>query len=753
MSKYWLLVLLVSGYVLDVHAQVSSVKTDFIERLLAQMTLEEKAGQLALASFDLRRITPRDLERIAEGSVGGIGGRRSPPLGRELQRIAVEQSRLKIPLYFAQDVVHGMHTIFPVSLALAASWDLSAIARVGRVSAQEAGAEGVGLTFSPMVDITRDPRWGRVSEGYGEDTYLASRIAATLVKAYQGEDLRRVDSLMATVKHFALYGAVEGGRDYNSVDMSTATMYQFYFEPYRAAIDAGAGGVMMAFNTVAGVPATANPWLIRQVLRHDWGFSGVTLGDCAGIIQLIDHGVAADEGQAAALALRSGLDVALCDDAYVNELPRQIRAGAVSSEALDEAVRRVLGMKYDMGLFDAPYHKLRTEALPPIETRLQRDAARSVARDTFVLLKNADQALPLRKQGRIALIGPLAKSRRDLLGSYCGSCDADTVVSIYDGLAQAMRAKATLLYARGANASDDGALIARLQGYDTPLDIDPRPPRALLDEARAVARQADVIVAVVGEPWGFNDEASSRSHIDLPSSQKQLLKALRALGKPLIIVLVNGRPMDLSDEQSQADALLVTWYSGTEGGNAVADVLFGDYNPSGKLPMTFPRSVGQIPLYYNHLNTGRPFDSAKPFKYTTQYIDEAEGALYPFGYGLSCTRFALSNLQLSAPTLLRGGTLKASVELANTGERDGETVVQLYIRDPVASISRPVKELKGFQKVMLKAGERRRIEFTVGVADLKFYDVHLRHVAEPGEFRVQVGLDSREVIEQRFELR
>ncbi|MGU9858641.1 beta-glucosidase BglX [Pseudomonas sp. LF245] len=753
MSKYWLLVLLISGYVLDVHAQASSVKTDFIEHLLAQMTLEEKAGQLELASFDLERITPRDLERIAEGSVGGIGGGRAPPLGRELQRIAVEQSRLKIPLYFAQDVVHGMYTIFPVSLALAASWDLSAITRVGRVSAQEAGAEGVNLTLSPMVDITRDPRWGRVSEGYGEDAYLASRIAATLVKAYQGEDLRGTNSLMAAVKHFALYGAVEGGRDYNSVDMSTATMYQFYFDPYRAAVDAGAGVVMVAFNTVAGVPAIANPWLIRQVLRHDWGFSGVTLGDCAAIIQLIDHGVAADEGQAAALALRSGLDVALCDDAYVNELPRQIRAGAVSTEALDEAVRHVLGMKYDMGLFDAPYHKLRAEALPPVETRLQRDAARSIARETFVLLKNARQALPLRKHGRIALIGPLAKSQRDLLGSYCGSCDAASVVSIYDGMAQALRGKATLLYARGANASDDGALIARLKNYGTPLNIDPRPPRALLDEARAVARQADVVVAVLGEPWSFNDEASSRSRIDLPSSQKHLLKALWDLGKPLIIVLVNGRPMDLSDEQSQADALLVTWYSGTEGGNAVADVLFGDYNPSGKLPMTFPRSVGQIPLYYNHLNTGRPYDSAKPFKYTTQYIDEAEGPLYPFGYGLSYSQFVLSDLQLSAAVLRPGESLKASVELTNTGEREGETVVQLYIRDPLASVSRPVKELKGFQKVLLKAGERRRIEFNVSEGDLKFYNAQLQHVAEPGEFRVQVGLDSNDVLEQRFELR
>ena len=753
MKNYWLIGLLVSGGFLNVCAQERSTKAVFIEHLLGQMTLEEKVGQLNLANVELKRPTLDDLGGIARGSVGGVAGVPLPPVGLELQRVAVEQSRLKIPLYFAQDVIHGMHTIFPVPLALAASWDLSAITQVGKVSAEEASAEGINLTFSPMVDITRDPRWGRVSEGYGEDTYLTSRIAATLVKAYQGDDLRRVDSLMAAVKHFALYGAAEGGRDYNSVDMNTATLYQFYFEPYRAAIDAGAGVVMMALNTVSGVPATANPWLIRQVLRHDWGFSGVTLGDCAGIIQLIDHGVAADEGQAAALALRSGLDVALCDDAYVNELPRQIRAGAVGTEVLDEAVRHVLGMKYDMGLFDAPYHKLRAEALPPIETRLQRDAARRVARETFVLLKNAQQALPLRKQGRIALIGPLAKSQRDLLGSYCGSCDADTVVSIYDGMAQAMSGKATLLYARGANVSDDGALIARLKDYGTPLDIDPHPPRVLLDEAKAVARQADVVVAVVGEPWSFNDEAASRSHIDLPTSQKHLLQALWALGKPLIIVLVNGRPMDLSEEQSQADALLVTWYSGTEGGNAVADVLFGDYNPSGKLPMTFPRSVGQIPLYYNHLNTGRPFDSLKPFKYTTQYIDEAEGPLYPFGYGLSYSQFVLSDLQLSAAVLRPGDSLKASVQLANTGERDGETVVELYIRDPLASISRPVKELKGFQKVLLKAGERRRIEFTVGEGDLKFYDAQLRYVAEPGEFRVQVGLDSRDVLEQRFELR
>lgn len=751
-TRWWVRVLAGSCCLLT--AQASAGKEVFIDQLLAQMTLEEKAGQLNIVGVgvDADKVAPETLELIANGSASGLGGMPSWQVGVALQRQAVERSRLKIPLFVVQDVVHGLHTIFPVSLALAASWDMSAIATVGKVSAREASAAGINLTFSPAVDIARDPRWGRVSEGYGEDPFLASRIAETLVKSYQGTDLRGADSVMSVVKHFALYGAVEGGRDYNSVEMSTASMYQYYFAPYRAAVEAGAGGVMIAFNAVGGVPAMANPWLIKQVLRQEWGFEGVTLGDCAAIGQLVDHGVAARPAEAAGLALRSGVDMALCDSAYVDELPAAVRSGAVKVEDLDASVRRVLEMKYALGLFDDPYRKLRRAPPAPIESRLQREAARDIARKTFVLLKNARHTLPLSKHGTLAVVGPLAKSQRDLLGSYCGDCGAQRVVSIHDGIARAVAGKATVLYARGANVSDDSGLIARMQRYHTPLNRDARAPDALLEEAVAIARRADVTVAVVGEPWSFNDEGSSRARIDLPDSQKQLLLELKALSKPLVIVLVNGRPLDLTTEHQQADALLETWYSGTEGGNAVADVLFGDYNPAGKLPMSFPRSVGQVPVYYNHLSTGRPYNPAAPYKYTTQYIDEEAGPLFPFGYGLSYTDFNLSNLQVSRTVLPRGQPLKVSVALTNTGTRSGETVVQLYVRDVVASVSRPVKELKGFEKVMLKAGERKVVDFWLNEEALKFYDAQLRHVAESGEFIVQVGLDSRNVIEQRFVL-
>ena len=750
---HWVVGLLASLGSAVAVAQAPLDKAAFINQLMGKMTVAEKVGQLDIVYLDPVAPDARVREHLAGGLIGGVAVVPPAPYGHALQQMAVERSRLKIPLFFSTDVIHGLHTVFPVSLALAASWDMQALALMGRISAQEASADGVHLTYGPMLDISRDPRWGRVSEGYGEDPYLVSRIARVLINAYQGGNFRAAGSIMAGVKHVALYGAVEGGKDYNSVDMSRAQMYQYYFPPYRAAVEAGAQVAMLAFNTINGVPSTANPWLIKDVLRHEWGFAGVTLSDSNAVTGLITHGVAIDQRHAASLAILSGLDMELSDDAYVRQLPALVKSGAVSVAVLDEAVRRVLGMKYEMGLFEDPYRNLSRLPPEPIERRLQRAAARDVARRTLVLLKNRQHTLPLSKHGRIALVGPLANSRRDLLGSYCGDCAAQRVVSIREGMTRAVEGKATLLYAKGANVTDDRALSDRLARYSSPLDLDPRSPEALLEEAMAVARQADVIVAVVGEAWNFSDEAISRTRLDLEDSQQRLLSALRTLGKTLVVVLVNGRPLTLTQVQGQADALLETWFSGMEGGNAVADVLFGGYNPSGKLPMTFPRSVGQVPIYYNHLNTGHPFIPDQPNKYMSQYIDEQEGPLFPFGFGLSYTRFALSDLQLSSAVLHRGQSLRVGVTLANAGERDGETVVQLYIRDPVASVSRPVKELKGFQKVMLKAGERRRIEFTVGEDDLKFYDVHLRHVAEPGEFRLQIGLDSREVIEQRFELR
>lgn len=752
MSTHWLIVLMAGFGSVGAVAQTPPDKAVFIEQLLEKMTIEEKVGQLDMVYLNPQTPDARTRERLAGGLIGGVSVVAPAPFGYALQQRVVEGSRLKIPVFFSTDVIHGVHTVFPVSLALAASWDMTALALAGRVSAQEASADGVHLTYGPMLDISRDPRWGRVSEGYGEDPYLVSRIARVMVKAYQGDNLRAPDSLMAGIKHVALYGAVEGGKDYNSVDMSHGQMYQYYFGPYRAAVEAGAQVAMLAFNTINGVPSTANPWLVKQVLRQEWGFAGMTLSDSNAVSGLVAHGVARDQRQAASLAIRSGLDMALSEDAYARHLPALVEAGEVSVEVLDQAVRRVLGLKYEMGLFENPYRNLARVPLAPIDSRLQRGVAREVARKTLVLLKNADQTLPLRKQGRIALIGPLADSRRDLLGSYCGDCAQERVVSIRAGMARAVDGRATLLYAKGANVTDDRALSARLADYGSPLDLDPRSPDTLLQEALAVARQSDVIVAVVGEAWNFSDEAISRTRLDLEDSQQRLVHALKALGKPLVVVLVNGRPLTLGQVHEQADALLETWFSGTEGGNAIADVLFGDYNPSGKLPMTFPRSVGQIPIYYNHLATGHPFNAQAPRKYMSQYIDELEGPLFPFGFGLSYTRFELSELRLSSALLRRGQRLDVSIMLSNTGTRDGETVVQLYIRDPVASISRPVKELKGFQKILLKAGERRRIEFSVGEEDLKFHDAQLRHIAEPGEFRVQVGLDAHDVIEQRFEL-
>ncbi|UZE25101.1 beta-glucosidase BglX [Pseudomonas sp. B21-056] len=733
-------------------------KDAFIGNLMKQMTLEEKIGQLRLISIGPEM--PREMIRkeIAAGNIGGTFNSITRAENRPMQDAAM-RSRLKIPMFFAYDVIHGHRTIFPIPLALASSWDMDAIHHSGRIAAQEAAADSLDITFAPMVDISRDPRWGRTSEGFGEDTYLVSRIAGVMVKAFQGSGANAADSIMASVKHFALYGAVEGGRDYNTVDMSPLKMYQDYLPPYRAAIDAGAGGVMVALNSINGVPATANTWLMNDLLRKEWGFKGLAVSDHGAIFELIKHGVARDGREAAKLAIKAGIDMSMNDSLYGKELPGLLKSGEIEQSDIDNAVREVLAAKYDMGLFKDPYLRIGKAEDDPADTyaenRLHRSDARDVARRSLVLLENRNQTLPLKKNAKIALVGPLAKAPIDMMGSWAAAGRPAQSVTLFDGMSRALGGDAKFIYARGANITSDKKVLDYLNflNFDAPEVVDdPRPAQVLIDEAVKAAKDADVVVAAVGESRGMSHESSSRTDLHIPASQRELIKALKATGKPLVLVLMNGRPLSLLEEQQQADAILETWFSGTEGGNAIADVLFGDYNPSGKLPITFPRSVGQIPTYYNHLSIGRPFTPGKPGNYTSQYFDDTTGPLYPFGYGLSYTEFSLSDMALSSTTLNKTGKLDASVTVENTGKRDGETVVQLYIQDVTGSIIRPLKELKNFQKVMLKAGEKKVIHFTISEDDLKFYNAQLKYAAEPGKFNVQIGLDSQDVKQQSFEL-
>lgn len=749
----------------DINRALLNDKPAFIADVMRQMTLEEKIGQLRLISIGADMPKPQLIKEIAAGRIGGSFNTVTPAENRPLQDAAVKQSRMKIPLFFAYDVVHGHRTTFPISLAQASSWDMDAIALSARTMAIEAAADGIDMTFAPMVDITHDPRWGRTSEGFGEDPYLVSQIARVSVKALQGD--RGPDGtapigaggVMASVKHFALYGAVEGGRDYNVVNMNAMRMHDDYLPPYRAAVDAGAGAVMVALNSINGVPATSNTWLLQDLLRKEWGFKGLTVSDHGAITELIKHGVASNESEAAELAIKAGVDMSMADQLYLKELPSLVQSGKVPMQAIDNAVREILGAKYDMGLFHDPYLRIGKAENDPsdvnAENRLHREAARDVARKSMVLLENRAQTLPLKKNGTIALIGPLADAHIDMLGSWSAAGVARQSITLKQGLQDALSGKARLLTARGANITEDKHIVEYLNflNWDTPEVVqDKRTPAAMIAEAVKIAKQSDVVIAAVGEARGMSHESSSRTSLDLPASQQALLKALKATGKPLVLVLMNGRPLALNWERDNADAILETWYSGTEGGHAIADVLFGDVNPSGKLPITFPRSVGQIPAYYNHQRVGRPYTEGKPGNYTSQYFEEPNGPLYPFGYGLSYTTFALSDVTLSNDRMQRDGKVEASITVKNTGTRDGATVVQLYIQDVAASVVRPVKELKDFRKVMLKAGEEQVVRFAIDESKLKFHNAQLQHVAEPGEFNVEIGLDSKTVKTQKFVL-
>ncbi len=763
MNKLCLLALCVGLAFQPVQAAVSTTpnadKDAFINDLLKRMTLDEKIGQLRLISIGPEMSLERIQKEIAAGQIGATFNSVNRPDNRLMQDAAVKHSRLKIPMSFAYDVIHGHRTVFPISLGLASSWDMDAIALSARTAAVEATADSLDMTYGPMVDIARDPRWGRTSEGFGEDTYLTSRIAKVMVQSYQGKNLSDPDSMMAVVKHFALYGAVEGGRDYNIVDMSPVRMYNEYLPPYRAALEAGAGGVMVALNSINGVPATSNTWLMQDLLRKEWGFKGLTVSDHGAIAELIKHGVARDGADAAQQAITAGIDQSMNDSLYGSELPKLVKSGAVPERNIDNAVREILSSKWDLGLFADPYRRIGKASDDPADinanSRLHRAEARDVARRSMVLLENHRQTLPLKKQGTIAVIGPLADSHADMLGSWSGAGRYEQTITLRQGLENAVGDKAKVIYARGANVTDDKKTIDFLNGITqdrVEVQNDPRPDDEMIAEAVKAAQQADVIVAAIGEARPMSHESASRTTLEVPQVQRDLLKALKATGKPLVLVVMNGRPLSLVPEREQADAMLETWFSGTEGGNAIADVLFGDYNPSGKLPITFPRSVGQIPTYYNHLSIGRPTVYGEPGNYKSQYFDDETGPLYSFGYGLSYTDFSLSDVTLSSHTLRKGGKLEASITVTNTGKVAGATVVQLYLRDVTASVARPVKELKNFEKVQLAPGEHKVVHFSLSEDDLKFYNSQLKFVAEPGQFNVQIGLDSQNVKQQSFEL-
>ena len=721
----------------------------FISGLMAKMTLEEKIGQLNLVTpgggVATGSVVSKGVEdNIKKGYVGGLFGIYGPDKVRQAQDLAVKNSRLHIPLLFGLDVIHGHKTVFPIPLGLSCSWDMPMIEKSARIAATEATADGLCWVFSPMVDIARDPRWGRISEGSGEDPYLGSEIAKAMVHGYQGNDLSKDNTVMACVKHFALYGAAEAGREYNTVDMSRIRMYEYYLPPYKAAIDAGTGSVMSSFNEIDGVPATGNKWLLTDLLRKQWGFKGLVVSDYTSVSEMIAHGVG-DLQTVAALALNAGLDMDMVAEAYLGTLKKSLSEGRVKLEAINQACRRVLEAKYKLGLFDDPYRYI-NESRPTKEilTPETRQAAREIAAHSFVLLKNERDALPLKKSGTIALVGPLARSQRNMLGTWSVAGDYKQSITVEDGLKNVAGSGVNIIYAKGANLSDDTTFAKRVNVFGTEIEIDQRSAADMITEAVAAANKSDVVVAVVGEAADMTGESSSMSDINIPPSQKELLKALATTGKPLVLVVFSGRPLTLEWESENATAILETWFGGTEAGNAIADVLFGKYNPSGKLTASFPRNAGQIPIYYNLKNTGRPYDGTGWPKFKSNYLDVSNDPLYPFGFGLSYSHFTYSDVRLSKPSAKGNETITATVTLTNSSPMAGEEVVQLYITDPVASVTRSVKDLKGFKKIMLGANESKEVSFTVTPEQLKFYNSNLKYDWEPGEFIIQIGGNSRD---------
>ena len=724
-KKYFLLILLALLLPLGLQAQKPPQDMDrFLDNLLKRMTLEEKIGQLNLpvtGEITTGQAKSSDIAtKIKRGEVGGLFNLKGVDKIRDVQRLAVENSRLGIPLLFGMDVIHGYETIFPIPLGLSCTWDIPAIEESARIAAVEASADGISWTFSPMVDISRDPRWGRVSEGSGEDPFLGALIARAMVRGYQGKDMSRNDEIMACIKHFALYGAAEAGRDYNTVDMSRQRMFNDYMLPYQAGVEAGAGSVMASFNEVEGVPATANKWLMTDVLRGAWGFNGFVVTDFTGISEMIEHGIG-DLQTVSARAINAGVDMDMVSEGFIGTLKKSVEEGKVSVETVNTACRRILEAKYKLGLFDNPYKycDLKRPARD-IFTKEHRAAARKIAGESFVLLKNEGLSptlapvLPLSPTGTIAVIGPLANTRSNMPGTWSVAAVLDKSPSLVEGLTEWVSNQGKILYAKGSNLIGDAAYEERATMFGRSLNRDNRTDQQLLDEALKIASQADVIVAALGESSEMSGESSSRTNLNLPDVQHTLLEALLKTGKPVVLVLFTGRPLVLNWEQEHVPAILNVWFGGSEAGPAIGDVLFGAVNPGGKLTMTFPKSVGQIPLYYAHKNTGRPLKEGKWFeKFRSNYLDVDNDALYPFGYGLSYTTFRFSDITLNRSSIGMDNELVASVTVTNTGDRAGSEVVQLYIRDLVGSVTRPVKELKGFEKIYLQPNESRTVRFTM----------------------------------------
>jgi beta-glucosidase len=700
-----------------------------VNALLAQMTLEEKLGQLQqLDGEGNGNFRPEHLDLIRKGLLGSTLGVRGAQRTNQVQRVAMNESRLKIPVLFGFDVIHGYRTIFPIPLGEASSWDPALAERSAAVAAQEANNVGLRWTFAPMVDIARDPRWGRISEGSGEDPFLGAAFARARVRGFQGDDYGAADKILACAKHFVAYGAAEGGRDYNTTDLSENTLREIYLPPFKAAVDAGVGTLMSSFNAINGVPASANHFTLTKVLRDEWKFDGFVVSDYTSVRELINHGIAANEEEAAAAALNAGVDMEMVSRSYNQFGPQLLKQNKLSIATIDEAVRRILRVKFRLGLFDRPYTDETREAaslLRPESLRL----AREIAGRSMVLLKNDRETLPLNKNaGSIAVIGPLADDRRAPLGWWAGDGKEENTVTPLAGIKAKVSAQTRVGYAKGCDVLGDSTA-----GFQEAVDL---------------AKASDVAILFVGELHEMVGEAASRATLDLPGRQMELVQAIHATGKPVIVVLVNGRPLSVSWIANSVPAILESWMGGSQSGNAIADILFGDVNPGGKLPVTVPRTVGQVPIYYNHMNTGRPPEAQN--RYTSKYFDAPWTPLYPFGYGLSYTTFKIGKPQLSAPRISATGKLTVSVEVENTGRRAGDEVVQLYIRDVVATMTRPVKELKGFQRVSLQPGEKRRVEFVLGPEQLGFWNREMRYVVEPGEFRVMVGANSVDVLEATF---
>ena len=753
MRKGLLLCCLIACQMLQ--AQTTEMR-QFVDNLLSKMTVEEKLGQLNLVPASDEIVTGGTVDtqvgqRIASGQLGGIFNLKGVEKIRALQDIAVKESRLGIPLIVGMDVIHGYETIFPIPLALSCSWDEAAVEEAAGIAAKEATADGICWTFSPMVDIALDARWGRIAEGNGEDPFLGSRLAAAYVRGYQQSSLSP-RPLMACVKHYALYGAAEAGRDYNTVDMSHWRMYNQYLPPYKAAVEAGVGSVMSAFNIVDGQHATANRWLLTDVLRNEWKFNGFVVTDYGSIGEMEVHGFG-DLKQNAAQALRAGTDMDMCSQGFLKTLTASLADGTITADDINKACRRILEAKYKLGLFDNPYQYVADskQPSPDIYSDENRQKARDIAAETFVLLKNKDNVLPLAKTGTIALIGPLADTRANMAGTWCVAYTPDRYSTLKEAMQRAVGNRAKVVCTQGSNLTRDAVLQEDAEFGRTIPRVD---DKAAHDEAMRVARDADVIVCAMGECADFSGEASSRAFLEMPDVQRELLADLVTLGKPVVLLHFSGRPTILTWENEHVDAILNVWFGGSEAGDAICDVLFGDKVPSGKLTTSFPQAVGQLPLYYNHLRTGRPVDddADKFSKFASNYLDVRNDPLYPFGYGLSYTTFDYSPVTLSADHMTADGQLTATVSVTNTGRYDADEIVQLYIHDRYASTARPVKELKGFQRIHLKKGEQREVTFTITPDLLRFYNAQLEWVLEPGTFDLMVGPDSKHLKTTTFEV-